>query len=381
MEEKKEITLIYIITKLELGGAQKVCITLFNGLNKNFNTYLITSQDGQLVSKIKDKKNVILLPALKREVSIFNIFKEMQAFFQLIRQLKKIKKEHGKCIVHTHSTKAGLLGRWAAFFAGIKHRIHTVHGFAFHENQNFFIRLTITFLELITSFITTNYICVSSKDVKTGLNLFPNFKKKSKTIRAAVEDSHFLTKNNFYPKFPKNKHFIFGTISCFKPQKNLIDLLKAFTVVHIKNKKTRLEIIGDGIQRPLIERWIKEHDLTEVVKLHSWQEDVINTMKKWNAFTLTSLWEGLPCAIIEARLLKLPIICYDTGGIKDVIINEKNGLIFNKKDWQNLSNGMLELSKNKEFYEKLSSYKDNFDEFHYQTMLKKHNELYSNLIK
>ncbi len=380
MKHKNDIKIVYIITKLELGGAQKVCLSLFNGLQElSTPTYLISGQEGFLVETIKNSKNINLLPDLKWDVSFFTIFSEIKAFIHLVKQLKEIKKQSKNVIVHTHSTKAGLLGRWAAFFAGIKNRIHTIHGYGFHKYQNKFTWTIIYLLELFTSLITTHYICVSSKDALKGIKLFPKFSKKHSIIRAAIELESFITAKEIVDNnkiIDNNKIFIFGTVSCFKPAKNLIDLLKAFTVTYHKNRNVRLEIIGDGALRAEIEEWINEHDLKACVTLHGWQNNVIKFMIKWNAFVMTSLWEGLPCAIVEARALKLPIISYDTGGIKDIITNYQNGLIYPQKDWQALSNGMLEISTDKTLCDKLANYQDDLSDFNDKQMIRQHLELY-----
>lgn len=133
----KKVNVLYIITKLELGGAQKVCLSLLNGVKKNGGfAGLISGQYGSLVDEVKDLDSVFLLSEFEREIGFKNSFKEIILFLKLIRIIKKNKKNYPDLIVHTHSTKAGILGRWAAFFAGVKNRIHTVHGFAFHEHQN-----------------------------------------------------------------------------------------------------------------------------------------------------------------------------------------------------------------------------------------------------
>lgn len=382
MKQKNSLKIIYIITKLELGGAQKVCLSLFNGLPEHMApTYLISGTDGILTDKVKDNKNVLLLPNLKWHVSFSSIINEFKAFFDLIKKLKKLKLESKNIIVHTHSTKAGLLGRWAAFFAGIKNRVHTIHGYGFHKYQYKLVWAAIYFLELITSAITTHYICVSSKDALKGIRLFPRFSKKHSIIRAAIDCDSFIAAQKINTKDIDNKVFIFGTVSCFKPAKNLIDLLKAFTVVYHKNKNVRLEIIGDGILRNEIENWISEHDLKECVVLHGWQENIINFLTKWDAFVMSSLWEGLPCAVVEARALKLPVISYDTGGIKDIIINNQNGLIFEQNDWQSLSKGMLKISQDKILCEKLSNYQDDLCDFDNKQMIKQHLDLYKTIGK
>lgn len=355
--KKKELHVLYIITKLELGGAQKVCLALFEGLTQSGHVSLLVSgQEGPLVAKVEHYPHVYLLTNLKREISLFALYHEAKNFLQLIRHIKQLRQKFPDLIVHTHSTKAGLIGRWAAFFAGVKKRIHTVHGYAFHAFQPKFVWWSIYILELLTSFITSHFVCVSSTDVQTGVRLFPKFKNKYSIIRAAVNYEHFVNLHPAQKAVQKNEPFIIGTISCFKKQKNLTDLLHAFHYAYQKNNALRLEIIGDGVLRPHLEQLIKTFELSDVVTLHGWQDSVAPLMLSWHAFALSSLWEGLPCAIVEARLLKLPVLAYNTGGIHDVIVHGKNGFLYTQKDWKSLSEGMIEISTNKELYKKLQAY-------------------------
>jgi glycosyltransferase involved in cell wall biosynthesis len=390
--------IIYIITKMELGGAQKVCLSLFNDLPKNstITSYLITGSHGPLVKDITGNSHVIFLEQLTREVKCSTMLNELHVFFALIKHLRKLKKMHKRIIVHTHSTKAGLLGRWAAFFAGIKLRIHTVHGFGFNDFQPKIIWAIIYGLELITSFITTKFICVSQTDIDTGNRLFPSFVRKSCLIRAAVNFEQFdqplsMPNQSGNPIFPAHSElveesnaktpFIFGTIVCFKKQKNLFDLLQAFEHVAQKHPQARLEIIGDGLLRSKIETWITQHQLTHAIKLHGWQEHVAPIAMNWHAFVLTSLWEGLPCAVVEARLLKLPVISYKTGGIPEIIFDQVNGLLYEQKNWPELAHGMITLIENQHLYAQLSAYPDNLLPFRNQNMINQHAHLYQELIK
>lgn len=382
MKHNNQIHVLYIITKLELGGAQKVCLSLLDGLEKeNATALLISSNSGILVDTVKNKSNVILLENMQRDVSLKSIFKEIKCFFQLIGHIKTLKKKYPHLIVHTHSTKAGLSGRWAAFFAGIKQRIHTVHGYAFHAHQPLLLWWGIYLCELITSFITTHFVCVSSEDVKLGIKLFPHFAKKHSIIRAAVQAENFFIPAQKVNLFPESvQPFIFGTIACFKKQKNLFDLLNAFAHTHAINTNTRLEIIGDGILRPSIEQWINDRKLNHAITLHGWQQSVAPYMMTWHAFVLSSLWEGLPCAIIEARLARLPVLSYNTGGIHDVIISGENGFLYKQKDWQSLAQGMLSLASNKELHTKLQSHADDLKDFDTSHMIHDHIQLYRKLL-
>lgn len=392
MEQKNKTHVLYVLTKLELGGAQKICLSLLKDVpGEHFSSGLISGSEGVLVDEAKRHDFVHLLNTFKREVGIKTIFFEFATFFKMISLMRKAKKNFGTVIVHTHSTKAGLMGRWAAFFAGIKKRVHTVHGFGFHEKQSkigWFINFL---LEYITSFVTTHYICVSHVDRKTGIKHIPRFAKKSSVIRAAVDWDSF-TKNHlpekkptFYPakevKSPSKKEFVFGTISCLKPQKNIIDLLRAFKFVHdnTTKKNVRLQIIGDGIERPMVEAWIKKNNLVEQIDLLSWQNDIPTWMQSWDVFTMSSLWEGLPCAIVEARLSKLPVVSYKIAGIPEVIEDGKNGFLVEPGDFSLLGQKMLSLYENETLRKEISSFSENLDDFKDSVMVKKHTKLYAKI--
>ena len=376
------VDVLYIITKLELGGAQKVCISLFKDLKeRDARTFLISGIEGELVCEVFTQQGVSLFPSFTREISFSSALQEIRNFFTLVKAIRKIKKEHPKLIVHTHSTKAGIVGRWAAFFAGAKTRIHTVHGFAFHNNQPFWIWTPIYLAELITSFITTHFVCVSTADIRTGTRLFPRFAKKHSLIRAAVAWEQFHIPAHQAISFPQSGPFIFGTIACFKPQKNLFDLLEAFAEVYKKNRHTRLEIIGDGALREKIEWWIKQHELTEVITLHGWQHNVVPIMHNWHAFVLSSLWEGLPCAVVEARLLHLPVVCYRAGGIDDVINNGRNGFLVDQGKVYQLAQRMYEISREHWLYNNLQNFPDELKDFQTESMVDQHKRLYEHLTR
>ena len=102
-------------------------------------------------------------------------------------------------------------------------------------------------------------------------------------------------------------------------------------------------------------------------------------MLSWNAFVMSSLWEGLPCAVVEARLLKLPVLTYNTGGIHDVVMHGQNGFLYKQGDVQSLAHGMLEVTKNKLLYCKLQNFQEDLSDFNNQQMVQQHIQLYQNL--
>lgn len=379
MEKIKERPLVlYILTKLELGGAQKVCLTLFKGVSAHgLSTGLISGAQGVLVPEVEGHENVLLLQEFKREVGIKNILSEIKTFFSLYRIIKKLKREHQVLIVHTHSTKAGVLGRWVAFFAGVKLRVHTVHGFGFHEFQSRFAWLLMMSIEYVTSLITTHYVCVSEADRAIGSRLFPRFTQKSSLIRAAVDWDSFYTS---VKRISAKRDVIIGTVSCFKPQKNLIDLLQAFNLVCKKAPNAFLHIIGDGVLRSELESFVLANGLKDRVVFLGWQSDVARFMKEWDVFALSSLWEGLPCSIIEARLSRLPVVCYDVGGITEVIKNGRNGFTVQTGQWQELADRLLALARDEQLRAAMANFPDILDLFKNSSMIFEHEQLYMKLI-
>lgn len=397
-----EVAVLYIITKLELGGAQKVCLSLLNGVNKSgIKAGLISGSDGPMISRVKQFEDVYLLDSIKREVGFKFIISEIKAFFQIVKIIKKLKRKHPSLIVHTHSTKAGIIGRWAAFFSGVKKRIHTVHGFGFNDYQSRIKWFFIFSIEYLTSLITTHFICVSEKDREFGVRKFPKFRQKSSIIRAAVEWDKFYTpalkkhevstKESFQDKISLEKScldktFIIGTISCFKPQKNLFDLLNAFKILHSKlseeNKKiVRLQIIGDGVLRSKIEEWISKNNLSEKIDLLGWQNNVEVWMHSWKIFAMSSLWEGLPIAVVEARLCKLPVVAYDVGGIFEVIFNGQNGFLVSPKKFDELADYLKLLIENEELWKRMSDFSDEIGDFSDYVMIDKHVQLYHKILQ
>lgn len=376
----KKIHVLYVITKLELGGAQKVCLSLHEGaLTQGYVSHVVTGREGVLVTEAQRIGNVIFLKTLKREINSF--FGEIRAFFSLFRTMRKLKKQYKNIIVHTHSTKAGLLGRWAAFFAGIKTRVHTVHGFGFHEFQSRFMWLIVFFLEYVTSLITTHFVCVSETDRFIGIRYFPKFLKKSSVIRAAIDWKRFIGAQK-----STTGRLTIGTVSCFKPQKNLLDLLQAFKIVFdqvdsSKKEILLLQIIGDGLMRPVLEQWVNDNGLTAHVEFLGWQSHVVSFMKTWDIFALSSLWEGLPCAIIEARVCKLPVVAYNVGGIHEVINDGVNGFLIPAGNIHLLAQKLVYLINQPNVRDVIGNHGDALHDFSDKVMVTKHLELYKSLTK
>jgi hypothetical protein len=166
LQNSKLPLVVHIITKLELGGAQRVTLDTLRSLNgKKFRRGLISGSDGELTAEALNLKNcmVRLVPQLVHPIKPL---KDLQAFFVIIRLFR----EWRPSVVHTHSSKAGLIGRWAAFFAGVPVRIHSVHGWSFNDYQHRLKRYLFLMLEKITAPITTFFFLESKRHIEIGLS-------------------------------------------------------------------------------------------------------------------------------------------------------------------------------------------------------------------
>ena len=161
----KKIKILHIITQLDLGGAQKNALDIVRLLDKNrYAIYFVSSNKGLLLKETLHIPGVktVFLPSLKRSI---NLLADLLTLFRLTLLFKK---EHIE-LVHTHSSKAGILGRWAAHLAGVPVIVHTIHGWSFHNRLNPLMNSCYVFLERITAKFTNKLIAVSSSDIQKGL--------------------------------------------------------------------------------------------------------------------------------------------------------------------------------------------------------------------
>ncbi|MEI8012813.1 MAG: glycosyltransferase, partial [Candidatus Omnitrophota bacterium] len=161
------IKVLYVLTKPELGGAQKHVLSLLVGLDKSrFDLNLFTASKGYLIDRFCDIPGVHVHKSsfLKRDLSLFN---DIPALFELYFYIRKNKFD----VVHTHSSKAGILGRMAAWLAGVRCVVHTVHGWSFNAYQHKFVYLAYVFLERLCARCTHVLVVVSSIERTQGVAL------------------------------------------------------------------------------------------------------------------------------------------------------------------------------------------------------------------
>lgn len=378
-----KIRVCHIITKLELGGAQKNTLYTVSHLDPSkFETFLISGEEGILDRDAHDMlgERVIFVREMRRSI---NPFFDLIALIKLTILLKKIKPS----IIHTHSSKAGILGRWAGFFAGVKIRIHTIHGFGFSPFHPFFVRWLFIFLERITSLITTCFICVSKNNLKEGIRLGIIKERKAEVIRSGVEIEKFMNVNVEIEKkkeelgVPLDKKII-GMVACYKPQKAPLDFVGIAKILKEMRDDLHFVMIGDGEMRERIDEEISRSGLKKDFSLLGWRKDVEETFKTVDILVLTSLWEGLPQVIPQAYASGVPMVVTDVDGNKEFVEDGVNGFTFKPHDLKSASEKISKLVERRELKEKfVMEGRNKLREFDAELMVKLQENLYFRLLE
>ena len=297
-----KVKVMHIITMLELGGAQRNTLYTVEHLDRrSFEPVLVAGTGGILDDEAKALVGVksFLVKGLVRQI---NPILDIWATIRLFLIIRKEKPD----IVHTHSSKAGILGRIAAFLARTPVIIHTFHGFGFNDFQRPAVKRAFILSEKITAKISDCLIAVSKDNIETAVKNNIGRREQYVLIHSGIKISKYSNVElplGFLESLginPANK--VVTTIGPFKPQKNLVDFIEFAKNVSEQVPEAVFLLIGDGEQRPLIEAKIAELGMKDKVKLLGWRKDIPEIMSVTNVFVLTSLWEGLPILQIFMKL-------------------------------------------------------------------------------
>ncbi len=298
--------IIHSITRLYLGGAQKICFDITKHLNTNgYDVLVITGKKEEMTDEfLAENIPILTINEFVREI---NPIKDIITFIKMIKFMKIQKNKYNRVIIHTHTSKAGVLARWAAYLCGIKDIYHTAHGWAFYKGQNIIKKNIFIILEQLTALITRNIIAVSKVVQNDGLNVKIGNENKYKVIYNAIEKKHINNKsieikNELH--IPKNKEIVLQ-VSCLKKQKNPLTFIKI--AEHLQNNDFYFIIAGDGVLLDEMKKYVNNHNLKNIL-ITGWYHNIDELYSIASICTLTSLFEGMPLAFLEADAYNIPII-------------------------------------------------------------------------
>lgn len=369
---------LHLITKLELGGAQINTLYTAEHLDPDrFQVWLASGPGGRLRPSAESEGRWKILPHLERAI---RPVQDIKAFFELIRLLKAIRPH----IIHTHSSKAGFLGRIAAWTCKVPIIIHSVHGFPFSPLQSFFKRKFFQWSERVAALLTTHFIFVAEEDKKTAKKL-RLIRENASLIRSGFTFDPFLQKesrNECIKRFGiAADRCICGVIAPFKPQKGLFHLIEIAARIIDKHKEVLFLIAGDGALRSRLESAIEKKGLKNHFILPGFISDIEKAIACFDIGISTALWEGLPQSLVQMRLRKIPLVVSDIPGNREVVAHGKNGFIADLSDYETFAALICRLIEHKTIRKTLGDYADeDFSEWNAPVMVNRQEELYKNLL-
>ena len=320
-----QVKVMQIIARMNVGGPAVIVAELMRGLDKSaFEQILVTgfcdeNEADYLDTVAKDIK-ATRIAGLGRSVSLIA---DLKAFFGLVLLIRKYKPD----VIHTHTAKAGVLGRLASLLAGRGAvRVHTFHGHLLHGYFNSFTTKIVILIEKILAARTSVLIAIGSKVrddlIAAGIGsedkyrvFFPGLPTPKLFAKAATQSALGISSQTLYITFV-------GRLTQIKRPDRLLDVAKECKE---RGLDVRFLVAGEG---ELFES-SKERSLKEQLNItfFGWRSDIDQIFAASDIAILTSDNEGIPLTLIQAAQASLPIVATNVGSISDIVINESTGYL------------------------------------------------------
>ena len=376
MTETGRIRVLLAITRLELGGAQRVVLHTARELDRRIFDVALCWGPGDLLddeaAAIQDLE-CIPVPTLVRPVAPIS---DLRALFSLRSAVRSFQPQ----IVHTHSSKAGILGRLAARLEGVS-TVHTVHGFGFTPLQSVPTHFFFRSAEKTMAQFTDHFVTVSETDRSRGIEmgLFPP--DKATVIRAAIDIERFRAAIDGEAVrerlgVPVGVPMV-TQIGNFKPQKAPLDFVRVAAAVHAEHPEVWFVMVGDGPLRGPAERLACELGVADRMVFSGWWNDVPGLLAATTISVLTSRHEGLPCSVVESLAAGVPVVATAVDGTVEVVRSENNGLLVPAGDIAALARSVDRLLTDPVLRERMAAAaREGLEEFDRDLMVRQQEDLY-----
>ncbi|MDE3099515.1 MAG: glycosyltransferase family 4 protein [Verrucomicrobiota bacterium] len=347
----------HVITRLVIGGAQENTVATVRGLRERhgMDARLISGPGGGTEGLLAEAQQwrearcadngplLTIVPELVRPV---HPLKDMIA----LRKLEGIFRETRPDIVHTHSGKAGILGRLAARGAGVPLILHTIHGPSFGNFQNFAANRVFLAAEKFAARCTTHFIAVSEAMKDQYLAAGIGTPEQYTTIFSGFDLGPFLAASDDVQLRKRlgiaPDDFVVGKIARLFPLKGHDDLLAAAPEIVRQNPKIKFLLVGDGRWRARFENFSRSRGLEKNVIFAGLVQprDVPKYAGIMNALAHLSLREGLPRALPQALAAGKPVVAWDCDGAREVCMDGRTGFLLRRHDLDGLKKRLLQLA-------------------------------------
>lgn len=341
---------MHVITRLELGGAQRVCLRQLCGARLGAGArYLAYGPGGLLDAEAAALPGVTLLPvpALGRAL---RPGADGRALVQLVRALRRVRKMHPEraLLVHTHSSKAGMLGRLAARLSGAQLVVHSIHGFGHQPHQGHVAFAALAAAERAAARLTHGFVAVAEANARRArAEGWLRHGARCRVVRAGANvaaygqpvDAGYLARElQLEPDTP----LVVG-VSCLKEQKDPLTWVRVAARVCARVTRAVFALAGDGVLRDAVTQAVQRAGIESRVHVLGWRHDVAALLQRAQLLLHTSRWEGLPQAFVQAMAAGLPIVATNVDGAAEAVEHGVSGLLCAPGDVDALSRACVAL--------------------------------------
>ena len=323
---------------------------------------------------------VVSVHSLVRRISPV---RDIHALYDLVRIIKTEKPD----VVHTHTSKAGLLGRLAAKIAKVPFVVHTPHGHVFFGHFGPVLSRVFLWVERLLSPLTDRVVALTKGEIRDYTDFHVYSQDKLVKIHSGVDIEKF--KQVRVGAVEKKRSLgldqdglVVGFIGWLLPIKGPMHLLKAMEVVWQDHADTNLVFIGKGDLDVDLRAEALKTGANGRLNFLGWRNDIEEIMPIFDIFVLPSLNEGMGRVLVEAMAAGKPIVASNVGGIPDLVHHDHNGLLVPPGDEKALAAAILQLIDDPEKAKMLGQRgRERCHQYSVEAMVEKLDNLYENLFK
>jgi len=316
---KRRTRVLHIVTHLDNGGAQANTLLSVAGLDRH--RYMVDLAAGPGVLRrdaIASADRLVVLPYFRRSLYSFGDLRAAVALLRLVGDYD---------VVHTHGSKAGVLGRLAARTRRVPAVVHTVHGFPVHEYMPGLKRHLLLALERVAARCADRIVCVCDANVAEALTLGIARPEQVRVVVSGVPSDQIQSGTGERVRrelgIPDGAPVV-GTITRLMEQKAPLDFVAAARWVIEAAPQVHVVMVGDGPLRDQVAA-----AAAGVPRLHllGFRNDVPDVLAVLDVVAFSSLWEGLGRALTEAVLAGKPVVATSVNGVPDLVVDGETGYL------------------------------------------------------
>ncbi|MSR76724.1 MAG: glycosyltransferase family 1 protein [Candidatus Omnitrophica bacterium] len=346
---KQRPRVMEVITRLIRGGAQEVTVLIvLRLLREGYDVVFAHGPGDESLLKMLPKDHARLtrlyIPEFRRRILPFQ---DLMALYRLWSYMRKYPVQ----LIHTHTSKAGIIGRWAAHLAGVPVIVHSPRGSIYHPT--YYPEIILNFFSMIeraTASFTDKIITLNESEKVDYIRYRIAPPEKFTTIYSGIEMSRFIHLEKDVSRIkiefgiPEGRPLV-GYVSRMTPEKGHILCLDAFQRVIKEVPEAMLVLVGGGPLENEIRSEVQRRGLDNQVVFTGFQTNVEALLPIFDCCVQTSLWDGLPRAMVEAMVAERPVVATSVGGIPEIIHHQKTGILVPEKDAQAIAEGVVYLLK------------------------------------